>query len=135
PRSAKPPLRPLAPVAIARASCTRTRRPASASTRAHAHPVTPPPTIATSTRPSWRGDRIGGACSSSQYASATRAMLTRRAIPPVRNHDQPLELQPDELRRDGVRGQAAPPNELVRARRRFADEREEDGRAAGHLRQ
>jgi len=49
PRSAKPPFRPLAPSATRLSSTTRTRSPASASASAQAQPVTPAPTIPTST--------------------------------------------------------------------------------------
>src|SRR5205823_5003016 len=54
PRSAKPPLRPLAPPATSRSSYTRTRTPCSARVSAHEHPVTPPPITTTSARPSKR---------------------------------------------------------------------------------
>src|SRR5581483_652869 len=75
PRSAKPPLRPLAPPAISRASCSRTRAPASARARAAAQPVMPPPTTTTSGGPSSARRGIGGAGSSSQYGEP----LSRRA--------------------------------------------------------
>ena len=51
PRRANPPLRPLAPEATARASCSRTLLPRRASVSAAETPVTPPPTIATSAAP------------------------------------------------------------------------------------
>ncbi len=72
PRRAKPPLRPLAPEATARASCTRTRLPLRASVSAAEMPVTPPPTIATSAEPSSGRDGSVGAASASQKESATR---------------------------------------------------------------
>ena len=63
PRSAKPPLRPLAPHATRRASNRRTRSPASASVSAHEQPVTPPPITTTSGRPS-RDTRVSGSAGS-----------------------------------------------------------------------
>src|SRR3954465_1738219 len=66
PRSAKPPFRPLAPGAPARASRRRTRTPASASVSAHEQPVTPPPTTTTSGTPRSRLAGSFGASSSSQ---------------------------------------------------------------------
>src|SRR3954447_24916435 len=87
PRKAKPPLRPLAPPAISRASNSRTRLPASASLSAQAQPVTPPPTTATSTGPA---DRSAGAArgergSASQYELISMsAILAPRSHPPVK---------------------------------------------------
>ena len=66
PRSAKPPFRPLAPDAIARASRRRTRTPACASVSAHEQPVTPPPTTTTSGSAPSRIAGSAGASSSSQ---------------------------------------------------------------------
>src|SRR5262249_20613796 len=71
PRSAKPPLRPLAPPAISRASWTRTRTPARASVRAAEHPVTPAPTTTTSGGPSSGAARVGPRGSASQYDVGT----------------------------------------------------------------
>jgi hypothetical protein len=48
PAMKKPPLRPLAPDATARASSSSTERPASSSCHAHASPPTPPPITHTS---------------------------------------------------------------------------------------
>ncbi len=67
PRSANPPLRPLALPAISRASKSRTFKPASASASAHEQPVMPPPMTATSGFPIQRSAARGSAGSSSQY--------------------------------------------------------------------
>ena len=72
PRSAKPPFRPLAPPAISRASCSRTRRPRSASASAHEHPLTPPPTTIASGGPERVTAGRAGASSRSQSDDIAR---------------------------------------------------------------
>ena len=67
PRSANPPLRPLAPEAISCASRSLTRRPARASVSAQEHPVTPPPTTMTSTGPEASLTGTAGSGCASQY--------------------------------------------------------------------
>ena len=106
PRSAKPPLRPLAPSATRLASCTRTRSPASASASAAEQPVVPPPTISTSARPVERLAEQVSAWLVQPVWSGHRTMLTRRHHHPVQAFsldDQARELEVSERRRD-VRG-------------------------------
>lgn len=75
PPRAKPSLRPLAPSATPRASCTRTRSPPRALASAHDTPVIPAPMIATSTVRS-RPESTGFVGSSSQ--NGVRCYASRR---------------------------------------------------------
>ena len=113
PRSAKPPFRPLAPPAISRASNSRTVMPASASASAHAQPVIPPPTTATSTLPSSAREGSGSAGSSSQYdvVDIGAAILDGSSIDTVLERHATGELELDE------RGRAGSPESTPDARR------------------
>src|SRR5215218_2334850 len=92
PRSAKPPLRPLAPPPTRRASRTLTRTPASARTRAQARPVTPPPTTATSTRSSRSNAGYVVESLSSQYGTVRPATIDAVCF---RHESRELELDED----------------------------------------
>src|SRR5579884_1039616 len=128
-----------------RASYRRTRRPASASRRAAVHPVTPPPTTATSARPGNGRCGSGGAGSSSQYGfmldatprTARRDLPTaspppaaggdrlraERPVEPVACAHEAGQLELDEGAGDLVRAEAGAPHELVGRRGQEAEER------------
>ena len=121
PRRANPPLRPLAPEAIARASCRRTRLPCRASVSAAETPVMPPPTISTSA-----ASRRGAETAASERPSKARTSRPRgdaswQPIDPVLLGDDSRELELRQHGRQLARREPGRARELVRAGRALPD--------------